>query len=138
MTVYFIGAYHEDKGLPFAVKIGFTERTASARCAELQSETGQSARLRVLMEVPGSRETEATLHQYFADIRRRGEWFDFAEGNPLHKLIVSLINLQQGQEVLQAITGHLLNHPDAPVNETFTVIQLLRQHEGRIVYGDDL
>jgi hypothetical protein len=54
------------------VKIGKAFDVAK-RLASLQ--TGQSARLELLAELPGGHRLEAELHKRFAHLRVRGEWF---------------------------------------------------------------
>jgi hypothetical protein len=67
MTIYFIGGDFN------AVKIGFTDVNAEERVSSLQ--TGCPCKLRVLATAEGSKDTEYSLHQFFAGSRVEGEWF---------------------------------------------------------------
>lgn len=59
------------------VKVGYTSGDVSRRLAALQ--TACAASLRLLGQVPGSREREGNLHERFAAQRERGEWFRISE-----------------------------------------------------------
>jgi hypothetical protein len=65
--VYFIQDMHTG-----AIKIG-SARFPEVRLKELQ--TGTSAELRLLSAVPGGQALERDLHERFAHLRIRGEWF---------------------------------------------------------------
>lgn len=67
MTVYFI----MDEG--GAIKIGHSIGNPLARLNGLQ--TGNPRPLKLLVAIPGGREAEQELHQRFAGLRIRGEWF---------------------------------------------------------------
>lgn len=55
------------------VKIGWAMRSPWARMRELQ--TGCPEALRLMAAVPGSRDEERRLHETFAELHYRGEWF---------------------------------------------------------------
>lgn len=67
MAVYFI----QDEDGP--IKIGYSEgnpyRRLNAFC------TGNPRELKLLVSIPGGREEEQALHERFADLRVKGEWF---------------------------------------------------------------
>ncbi|GGY71276.1 hypothetical protein GCM10010363_60650 [Streptomyces omiyaensis] len=62
------------------VKIG-TSNNPEKRLKELQ--TGNPERLEVLWSTHGGRELESALHGAFAAFRVEGEWFDFADIDPV-------------------------------------------------------
>lgn len=66
-TIYFILDEERD-----AVKIGISG-DPMGRLASLQ--TGHAGRLRLVGTMPGTRHDEKRLHQRFAGVRLRGEWF---------------------------------------------------------------
>lgn len=66
------------------IKIGTSFRVGN-RLGQLQSTNG--SRLTLLATLPGSFQTEAYLHEYFSDLRKRGEWFRNGE-----RLLVYLVN----------------------------------------------
>lgn len=68
MTVYFI----QDSGT-LEIKIGHTDRSASARIRDFQ--TGNPSLLVELLSIPGDESVEAELKRKFAKWRVRGEWF---------------------------------------------------------------
>lgn len=55
------------------VKIGFTNRQPSERLSSLQ--TGTPYQLTLLATVSSNKFSEGELHQRFAELRHRGEWF---------------------------------------------------------------
>lgn len=59
------------------IKIGFTNRSAVDRLADLQ--TGNPNTLRLLGELTGTAADELELHYHFAEYRIRGEWFSPVE-----------------------------------------------------------
>lgn len=63
-----------------AVKIGYAAKPQD-RIGDLQ--TGNSKKLRVLLEIEGDKALEKTIHEMFADSRVHGEWFHMTE-NLLH------------------------------------------------------
>jgi hypothetical protein len=65
--VYFIQAVRTGK-----IKIGFTVNPKS-RLRSMQ--TGSSSKLKLLSLWPATRAAERKLHEYFAEYRRDGEWF---------------------------------------------------------------
>lgn len=65
--VYFIG---QDWG---EVKIGFSVNPKE-RIKQIQINTEKE--LKILLAVPGTIQTERDFHEYFDDVRIRGEWFD--------------------------------------------------------------
>lgn len=67
-TIYVIGSQPVD-----IVKIGYTDGTAQARLAQLQ--TGNPALLEVLHSLSGELWLEQELHLVFAPHRLQGEWF---------------------------------------------------------------
>lgn len=70
--VYFISC-GSGLGGPEMVKIGWTSGNPHKRCASLQ--TGCPEHLNVAAYVPGTIEDERRLHQAFAPLAYRGEWF---------------------------------------------------------------
>lgn len=66
-SVYFI-----QQGAAGPIKIGFSDRP-ERRVAQLQTSTPE--RLRILATMPGSKQTEGSLHRRFARHRMQGEWF---------------------------------------------------------------
>jgi hypothetical protein len=72
MTVYFIQPENE----PF-VKIGFSNAPAAQRAYDLQM--GNHRRLRIIAELPGTREDEYALHALFKTERLHREWFKFTK-----------------------------------------------------------
>jgi hypothetical protein len=73
----------------FAIKIGFTGGDAEDRLAGLQ--TGHPGALRLLVDVPGTRADESTLHKKFASQRMSGEWF-----RPCDDLLELIEHLKDG------------------------------------------
>lgn len=69
MAVYFL----REDGPDGRVKIGTTTGNPYARMATLQ--TGNSRELRLLVSIPGGADEESSLHERFAALRERGEWF---------------------------------------------------------------
>lgn len=69
MSVYFI----QCGGAWGPIKIGTTEGNPRARLAAMQ--TGNPQDLRLLHAIPGGQDTESGLHNMFAHLRIRGEWF---------------------------------------------------------------
>lgn len=67
MAVYFI----QDEG--GEIKIGFSQGNPHSRLASFR--TGNPRELKLLVSIPGGREEEQALHERFADLRTRGEWF---------------------------------------------------------------
>jgi hypothetical protein len=67
-VIYFIQA-----GRKGCIKIGYTDRGLQQRLNDLQ--TGNPQRLYLLLVLEGSERDEQQLHQRFAGLRRRGEWF---------------------------------------------------------------
>lgn len=55
------------------IKIGFTGNTPMARLSALQ--TGNPEPLNLIAAIPGVREDETRLHERFAALRIKGEWF---------------------------------------------------------------
>lgn len=72
MPVYFIQA--GDNG---PVKIGFSRKDATERMEQLQAYHYEKLFLRRVM--PGLHLTERSVHQRFASLRLRGEWFTWSE-----------------------------------------------------------
>ena len=70
MPVYMIQA-----GEDGPVKIGYADDPVK-RLSELQ--VAHYRTLRIIRILEGTRETEATLHDRFLDLRMRGEWFSFS------------------------------------------------------------
>lgn len=68
--VYFIDAH---VGVP-VVKIGWTGKDPRTRLAGLQTASPVKLVLAAFME--GSQSDERKLHEVFAPLRRRGEWFE--------------------------------------------------------------
>ncbi|MEH1786896.1 MAG: GIY-YIG nuclease family protein [Nostoc sp.] len=54
------------------IKIGFSDRVAK-RLGQLQ--VGNSQKLRLVFQMYGDRETEASIHQKLKKYRIRGDWF---------------------------------------------------------------
>lgn len=71
------------------VKIGYSTNMA-ARLAALQAASPQ--RLRILGTHPGTKATEAWLHERFARYRTHGEWFDLSSAN-----LADLMQLMSGE-----------------------------------------
>lgn len=67
MAVYFI---QDDGG---EIKVGFSEGNPHRRLNAFR--TGNPRELKLLVAIPGGREEEHALHERFADLRTRGEWF---------------------------------------------------------------
>ena len=65
------------------VKIGYTENL-SRRVKELQTASPQP--LKVLLTIPGSRETEKALHSFFSSKRVNGEWLHYGSLNKVDTL----------------------------------------------------
>jgi predicted Zn-ribbon and HTH transcriptional regulator len=59
-----------------AVKLGFTKKSAESRLIQLQK--GCPRELFVVWTKAGDAQEEACLHQRFADLRIRGEWFSIS------------------------------------------------------------
>lgn len=62
------------------VKLGTTTQPHQ-RLQALQ--IGSPEPLEVLWSCPGDRASETALHQHFAHLRVRGEWFDFGDQSPV-------------------------------------------------------
>lgn len=77
-SVYVIAAPEVSSG---RVKIGWTSRPPAERLATLQ--TGSPTPLRLVFWTEGNESTERVLHALFAARRVHGEWFDFAEEDPV-------------------------------------------------------
>jgi hypothetical protein len=58
-------------------KIGFTKGDVHKRLKSLQ--TGSASELILIAKHPGTPETERALHDKFAHLRLRGEWFDLTD-----------------------------------------------------------
>jgi hypothetical protein len=58
-------------------KIGFTKGDVYKRLKSLQ--TGSSSELILIAKHPGTPETERAVHEKFAHLRLRGEWFDLTD-----------------------------------------------------------
>jgi hypothetical protein len=55
------------------IKIGTTTNWARDRISALQ--TGNPVEMQLIVWIPGGEETEAAMHERFAHLRIRGEWF---------------------------------------------------------------
>ena len=58
-------------------KIGFTKGNPAKRLKNLQ--TGSPGELSLVLMQPGTPDTEARLHEKFADSNVRGEWFEITD-----------------------------------------------------------
>lgn len=81
--------YFVENGRGF-VKIGWSEHLAK-RFYSLQ--TGSPERLRLVLAVPGGRQTERFLHGIFADYRVNGEWF--LRGRRIGSFVWKIARLRQ-------------------------------------------
>ncbi|MET9896658.1 GIY-YIG nuclease family protein [Streptomyces sp. NPDC006465] len=77
--VYMVGTFEGS-----VVKIG-TSTNLSSRLKALQS--GFPLRLEILWHRRGGWALEQYLHEQFADLRQEGEWFDFADQDPVDAVV---------------------------------------------------
>ena len=68
-TIYFVKSEKTHE-----IKIGFTSGPVEKRLRSLQ--TAHPSELNLLATIPGTSDHERSLHQKFANIRLKGEWFE--------------------------------------------------------------
>lgn len=85
--------YFVENGRGF-VKIGWSEHL-SRRVGALQ--TNSPERLRLVLAVPGGRQTERFLHGIFADYRVNGEWF--VHGRRIWSFVWKIARLRQERPI---------------------------------------
>jgi hypothetical protein len=125
--VYLIGS--EESPL---IKIGRTMHVTK-RLAQIQNKS--PVRLSVLWQVEGDAEMEFGLHRLFKPYRAHGEWFDFADHDPValvkEAVMLGLHETGSGLDQL-AVQPHL---PELPPLEHGAVVRILSDRWSGPRYG---
>jgi hypothetical protein len=96
------------------VKIGFAT-DPFRRFSKIQSDS--PAKLELLAIEPGEKDHETEIHSKFADLRRRGEWFECAEAILQHVRALPIVSLQRDEPHLGGALGEWLHRNGLGVRE---------------------
>lgn len=106
-VIYFVTCLNSEN---YPVKIGYSNSSAEARMVNIQN--GNPNLLNVIGTFPGSITDERKLHERFAHLRIRGEWFvraqeiiDYVGGLPGQRTVFGVEEFDGRTSILMQCTG---------------------------------